>query len=158
VGWAQCNGQLLSIAQFTALFSLCGTYYGGNGTTTFGLPNLQGAIPMFWGQGAGLSNYVIGEQSGETTVTLLSTEMPQHNHTVQDAQSPTLRTGNPGGSNWLGVATGADCYLGGGATPNTQLNPAAMAVTGGSQPHENMQPYLAIEFCIAMVGIYPARN
>jgi len=158
VGWAFCNGQLLPISQNTALFSLLGTQYGGNGTSNFALPNLQGLAPMHWGNGPGLTSRVIGENGGESTVTLLQTEIPQHTHTVQVAQSPTLRTGNPSNNTWLGVATGADCYLANVATTNLSLAPQAIALAGGSQPHENMQPYLAINFCIAMQGIFPARN
>ena len=157
-GWAFCNGQILSIAQNTALFSLLGTTYGGNGQTTFALPNLQSRVPLHFGQGPGLSGYSLGELSGTETVTLNSSQMPQHTHTNTVAfnasnasASDTVPTGN--------FLAADNQYK---STANTTLNAAAVQVTiqpaGGSQPHENRQPYLALNFIIALEGIFPSRN
>lgn len=154
-GWAFCNGQLLPISQNTALFSLLGTNYGGDGKATFGLPNFQGSAPMFWGQGPGLTDRVIGETAGSDSVTLLVTEMPAHSHGIG------VGTGNPAESNTplnnvlsitnRPVFTAAN-VAGGTMSLNTLGN------TGGSQPHNNMQPYLTVNFCIAMQGIFPPRG
>lgn len=143
----------MSISQNTALFSLLGTYYGGDGRVTFGLPNLQGRAPMHWGQGPGLSPYILGETGGSATVTLLTTELPAHTHVMNalvDAGESTDPTGK-------GLARGANLtpY---GSTPNTTMSPAALATQGGSQPHNNMQPYLAMNFIIALQGIFPPRS
>jgi len=153
VGWAMCNGQLLSISQNTALFSLLGTQYGGNGTTNFALPNLQGRVPMGQGQGPGLSSRVIGEVDGTETVTLLVTEIPSHSHLPQ-CNSGDGNAYGPGGNFWSQDAAGNAEYASTGATP---MNGAALLPTGGGQPHSNMQPYLALNFCIAMQGIFPSR-
>jgi microcystin-dependent protein len=150
-GWAMCNGQLLSIAQNTALFSLLGTTYGGNGQTTFALPNLQSRIPLHFGQGPGLSQYDLGQQAGEETVTLISTQMPQHNHLLNASSAVKLNT-TPAGSG-LGAA---QIYT--TAALDSVLNPQEIGFTGGSQPHDNLQPYLAINWCIALEGIFPSRN
>jgi microcystin-dependent protein len=154
-GWAFCTGQLLSISQNTALFSLIGTYYGGNGQSNFGLPNLQGQVALGVGNGAGLSQYVQGETGGTDTVTLLQTEMPLHNH----AAICDTTGGNdygPTGDFWApDVANGSNEY-GSGAAANMAIT--ALAVVGGSQPHNNLQPYLVMNYCIAMQGIYPSRG
>jgi microcystin-dependent protein len=155
-GWAACNGQLLSISQNTALFSLIGTFYGGNGTSTFGLPNLQGAVPMHAGNGAGLTPRVVGETGGASTEALLSTEMPQHNHAFQVAEGGTV-TNAPGPTAWLGQASPGKIYLPTGA-PNVTLAATAVSINGGSLPHENKQPFLTVNICIALQGIFPARN
>jgi microcystin-dependent protein len=155
-GWAFCNGQLLPISQNTALFSLVGTMYGGDGKSTFGLPNFQGRAPMFWGQGPGLSDYSEGEMSGSTTVTLLQGEMPTHNHNLM------VDTIDPGDSNVptnnaLARSSGASIYNTTGGT-QYQLAPQTLAPYGNSQPHNNMQPYLGLNFCIAMQGVFPPRG
>lgn len=158
-GWAFCQGQLLSIAQNTALFSILGTTYGGNGQTTFALPDLRGRLPMQPGQGPGLSSRTLGEQGGTETVTLLANQMPAHTH-------PLLASGNQGdqfspeGSvNAVLVDPNtqqpANLYA---ATPSTPMNPAAIGPAGGSQPHNNMSPFLCINFIIALEGIYPSRD
>lgn len=156
VGWAFCNGQLLPISQNTALFSLLGTTYGGDGKSTFALPNLQGNAPMFWGQGPGLSLYSIGETSGSETVTVLESEMPNHLHTMQAfggvADFPT-----PQGRS-LATVAGDQIYQ-----TNSTQNLGAMAAqalppAGGSLPHNNMMPYLTLNFCIALQGVYPPRT
>jgi len=159
-GWAYCNGQLMPISQYTALFSLIGTTFGGDGVSTFGLPNLKGRAPMHWGNGAGLSSYVWGQPSGTDSVTLTQSQMPQHNHAIQVAEGAGgagENTGTPDPTTWLGNS--AHTYLDTpGAIPNTQMSPKAISATGGNQPHNNMQPYLTVNFCIALDGIYPSRN
>ena len=152
-GWAQCNGQLLPISQNTALFSLLGTFYGGDGKSTFGLPNLQGSAPIHQGQGSGLSERFIGEQGGVPAVTLLQSEMPSHNH---QAMGRSIQGNNisPAGNNWAG-STIARPYQ---ADPNSVMNAQSTTITGGSQPHNNMPPYLVLNFIIAMQGIFPPRN
>jgi len=149
-GWAFANGQLLPINQNQALFSLMGTFYGGDGIRTFGLPNLQGRVALHQG-----NSFVIGQQGGEQAVTLIASHMPSHTHTVQASnslsgtrlKSPVAGTWAPGSADQLYSAAG-------GAT----LSPAAFATAGGSQPHENMMPYLTLTFCIALQGIYPSQN
>jgi microcystin-dependent protein len=155
-GWAFCDGQLLPISQNTALFSLIGTFYGGDGISNFALPNLQGNAPMFWGQGPGLVSYVEGERGGVETVTLLQTEMPAHTHQASGAtgNGPT----SPANNTW-GTAAGRTpppSYVDG--SPNVTMASTTVAVTGGNLPHNNMQPYLTLNFCIALQGIFPARQ
>ena len=153
-GWAFCNGQIMSIAQNTALFSLVGTTYGGDGQTTFALPNLQSRVPIHWGQGPGLSNYVWGEQIGTETVTLLSTQMPSHNHSLA-ATTVAGGTATPSTGTVLANSHTTNIY---GANPNTTLSPQAISQAGGNQPHNNIQPVLAVSFIIALEGIYPSRG
>ncbi len=156
-GWAFCNGQLLPISQNTALFSLVGTTYGGNGQSNFALPNLQGRTPIQQGNGPGLTPRVLGEASGVPTVTLLTTEMPAHTHTA-NAQSGSVNQPSPAGNTW-GVTGGRSGALNTYApTPNATMSPQALGISGGSQPHENMPPYLTVNFCIALEGVFPARN
>jgi microcystin-dependent protein len=155
-GWAFCQGQLLPISQNTALFSLIGTFYGGNGTTNFALPNLQGAIPVGMGQGAGLSNYDIGETGGSSTVTLVAAQLPAHTHTLP-ASAAAGRITVPTASSVLG-ATGrgaADVYA---SSSNGDMAAASVGATGSGSPHNNMMPYLVTNYCIALQGIFPARN
>lgn len=153
-GWAFCNGQLLPISQNTALFSLLGTMYGGDGKSTFGLPNLQGRSPMFWGQGPGLSLYDQGQTDGSETVTLLESEMPAHRHTIGVVSDLATSSGIPGAQNSLAIAT-IPTY---NAAANTAMSPTELSVTGGSLPHNNLQPYLALNFIIALQGIFPPRG
>jgi microcystin-dependent protein len=152
-GWAFCNGQLLSIQSNTALFSLIGTYYGGNGTTTFALPNLQSRIPIHQGQGQGLSPYIVGQIGGNENITLLTQQMPQHNHTVATA---TTSSSNKPANNYWADAAGGNMYSAGPATGT--LNGQAMSYQGNGLPHSNLQPYLAVSFIIATQGIFPPRN
>jgi len=159
LGWAFCNGQLLPIAQNTALFSLLGTNFGGNGTSTFGLPNLQGAAPLGMGQGPGLTNRAIGQTGGEPTVTLLSTQTPAHNHNAQAAA--TGGTDSPTGTVWGEAREGktpVHLYAPSNAGTNVAMNASVLSPVGGGQPHNNLQPYLVLTFIIAQQGIYPSRS
>jgi len=153
-GWAFCNGQTLAINQNQALFSLLGTTFGGNGVNNFQLPNLQGRVPIHFGQGPGRSNYVMGQQAGSESVTLIQGQMPQHNHQAFG----TSATGNAPtpAANYLGVAAQKPYQPFGGGM--SQMNPGTISNAGGSQPHNNMQPYLAIYFCICLQGVFPSRN
>ncbi|NYI43217.1 microcystin-dependent protein [Nocardioides aromaticivorans] len=153
-GWAFCDGQLLPISQNTALFSLLGTTYGGDGKSTFALPDLQGSVPMHPGQGPGLSLHDLGEQSGSETVTLIESEMPAHSHQLRASPEPA-DTNAPGAFSTLATSTGGTLYQ---ATADTDLGPGALATAGGSQPHNNMQPYLTLSFCIALQGVFPPRG
>jgi microcystin-dependent protein len=150
-GWAKCNGQLLPISQNTALFSLLGTTYGGDGKSTFALPDLQGATPLQQGQGPGLSLYDLGQESGSSTVTLLVTEMPSHTHPLIAVNDEGLQA-NPQGS----TTARANIYYN-QAGSYVDMSQNMVAPSGSSQPHNNMQPYLTVNFCIAMQGIYPPR-
>ena len=159
--YAMCNGQLLSIAQNTALFSILGTTYGGNGQTTFGLPNLQSRVPIHFGQGPGLSPYSLGQQAGTETVTLTSQQMPSHNHLINASEGNGAQQAP--GSGFL--ASGIVPTSGNAAVSNyrnssdgTTLAPTAVGIAGGNQPHPNIQPYLALNFLIALEGIFPSRN
>lgn len=156
-GWAQCDGQLMPISQNTALFSLLGTTYGGNGTSNFALPNLQGCSPMQAGQGPGLTLRDLGETAGEQTVTLLQTEMPAHSHTALGASGTGAAT--PVSNAWASGAKlgGGNLYTGSGSN-NVPMNPFATSIAGGSQPHNNMQPFLGLMFIIALQGVFPARS
>ena len=153
--WAFCDGQLLPLSQNTALFSLLGTTYGGNGKSNFALPNLQGSAPMHPGQGPGLSEHFLGESSGSVFVTLLESEIPSHAHTLSGSNQPG-EDPTPAGEA-LARSVGASLYQ---TTTNANLVPLAfqaLSVSGGSLPHNNMQPYLTLNFNIALVGIFPPR-
>lgn len=152
-GWALCNGQILPIAQNTALFSILGTTYGGNGQTTFALPDLRGRVPMHPGQGPGLSNHDLGEASGSETVSLTVNNMPAHNHPANATNAAGSAT-RPGGN--VPAATGAGSYAPGPGT--APMSPAFIGAIGGSQPFNNLQPYLCVNFIIALEGIFPSRN
>jgi microcystin-dependent protein len=158
-GWAQCNGQLMSISQNTALFSLVGTYYGGDGKATFGLPNFQAATAMHQGNGAGLSSRTIGETGGEYSVTLLNTQNGSHTHAANCSGSGGS-SNSPLGNVWTlsgdGRAGPLDYAKAGPA--NIAMNAAAIQLAGSSQPHNNLQPYLTVTFVIALQGIYPSRS
>ena len=160
-GWAFCQGQILSIAQNTALFSLLGTTYVGNGQTTFALPDLRGRVPVGTGQGPGLPSVTLGEVSGEPTHTLISTEMPAHSHGINGNNSGLGNSAAPtGNSLGIGVVPSSNTPVNmyNSAAPNTALNPQTCGIAGGSQPHNNMQPYLGMNYIIALVGIFPSRN
>ena len=156
-GWAQCNGQTLAISQYTALFSLLGTTYGGNGTTTFQLPNLQGRLPMSQGNGAGLTPRVMGEAAGTENVSILTSNLPSHNHTLAVDGNAGGKT-NPG-SNFLGTVAGNATEKMYSAGPsNATMAPSAIGLTGSSIPLGILPPYLVVNFCIALQGIFPSRN
>lgn len=157
-GWLFCDGRLLPISQYTALFSLLGTTYGGNGTTNFGLPDLRGRVPMGMGDGLGLSPHTIGEKGGSENVTLSGSQIPIHEHQMMgsaDVQS----SGNVANSSLGTAARGAtqgNIYVPGATNP-VPMGISTSAV-GGNQAHSNMQPYLAMNYCIAYEGIYPSRD
>lgn len=156
-GWALCDGQTLSISEYSALFALLGTTYGGNGTSTFQLPNLQSRVPIHQGQGAGLSPYAIGQIQGAETVTLTISQIPSHNHIVNcntgggNAASPQ--------NNYPAVeSTGTSLDYNSGNTGGATMSPAMLAPAGGNLAHTNIQPYLCVNFCIALEGVFPSRN
>lgn len=153
-GWAQCNGQLMPLSQNTALFSLLGVAYGGDGRTTFGLPNLQGAAPLQQGAGPGLSPRTLGETGGAPTVTLQQAEIPAHTHQLMHAGG-AANAAVPGPQVGFGRTLAAQVYAPGSAAIPTL--PQALAPSGGGNPHNNRQPFLALNFCIALQGIYPQR-
>jgi microcystin-dependent protein len=156
--WAFCQGQILSIAQNTALFSLLGTTYGGNGQTTFALPDLRGRVAVGTGQGPGLSAVDLGEQAGAPTVTLIATEMPAHNHIMQ-VHNDTTGMAATGAGNFVNSKTeSGEAIASSSNSPLATANPATIGITGGSQPHNNMQPYLGLNYIICLEGIYPSRN
>ena len=161
-GWAFCNGQLLPISQNTALFSLLGTFYGGDGKSTFALPDLQGAVPTCQGQGAGLQDWFVGQQEGSQFVTLIQSEMPLHTHSLQ-ALNDNATVPNPNGAVLskggydTGTQAGACCYYQ-TAAPNVNMNFQSISIAGGSLPHNNMMPYLTVEYCIALQGVFPPRG
>jgi len=155
-GWAFCDGQLLPISQNTALFSLLGTTYGGDGRSTFALPNMQGNAPVHPGQGNGLSLYDLGQQGGAETVTLLTSEMPNHAHSLMASTTSSSKP-NPSGNAFARISSGGTPYVPPTGAPLTAFSPNAIAPTGGDQPHNNLMPYLTLNFCIAMQGVFPAR-
>jgi len=156
-GWAWCDGQLLPLSQNTALFSLLGTTYGGNGKSNFALPDLQGSAPMHPGQGPGLSLHDLGETGGSETVTLLESEIPAHTHAIQAANfpgdvqvpQPAVSLARTGSGNSYQTTTNANL---------TPMSPSALAPAGGDQPHNNLMPYLTLYFCIALQGVFPPRG
>lgn len=161
-GWAQCNGQLLPISQNTALFSLLGTYYGGDGKSTFALPNLQGSLASHHGQGPALSETFIGEERGSESVTLLLSEIPLHNHPIvarAGAGTTSAAANNyPAHGSWVQGAQFGVVQTYSTSAPNAQMNPQTLAIAGGSLPHNNMMPYQVINYCIALQGIFPQRG
>ena len=157
-GWAMCNGQLMPISQNTALFSLLGTQYGGNGISTFGLPNFQGSAPVHQGQGPGLSLRSVGESGGSDTVTLISTEMPAHNHGLRAHAGDFGDVNAPSGAVVLAKSQGGAIYHSSTNANLVAAAPNAISPTGGSQPHNNLPPYLTLTFCIALQGIFPPRS
>jgi microcystin-dependent protein len=153
IGWALCNGQLLPISQNTALFSLLGTTYGGNGTSNFALPNLQGRIPIHQGTGAGLSPYVIGQTGGTESTTLTVGELPAHNHPV-NAHNGVGTLARPAAS--VPARSSAEAYA--PAPDGTTMDAGMIGDTGSGQPFNNLQPYLVLNVCISLLGIFPSRN
>jgi microcystin-dependent protein len=154
-GWAFCDGQLLPISQNTALFSLLGTFYGGDGKSTFALPNLQGSAPLHHGQGPGLSDYVVGQAGGSDDVTLSEAELPQHTHSLSASGDPA-DLGAPSPTRSLARSQPAIYKQPANASPQP-LALQAVGVTGGSVPHNNMMPFLTLNFSIALQGVFPPR-
>jgi microcystin-dependent protein len=155
-GWAFCDGQILPLSQNTALFSLLGTTYGGDGKSNFALPNLQGNAPMHPGQGPGLSLHDLGETGGSETVSLLESEIPNHNHGVGAQTVALSAVATPVNATLSRPASGNLYFNTAGATL-VPMNTNALAPAGGDQPHNNMQPYLTLNFCIALQGVFPPR-
>ena len=155
-GWAFCDGQLMPISQNTALFSLLGTTYGGDGKSTFALPDLQGRAPMQPRQGPGLSLHDLGEEGGSDSVTLLTSEIPVHTHALEASGQPG-EDASPG-AEALGRTVGAQLYQSTTNANLVQLAPQATGFLGGSQPHNNLMPYLTLSFCIALQGVFPPRT
>lgn len=157
-GWAFCNGQLLPISSNTALFSILGTTYGGNGTTNFGLPNFQDIAPMFWGQGAGLSDYAPGQAGGYPTISLLMSEMATHSH-IAKASGNSGTTTSPANGLWAltGEPRSEIPMYNNSPGSGPTMNVGALTPAGQSQAHNNLQPYLTLNFIIALQGIYPSR-
>ena len=155
LGWALCQGQLLSIAENDTLFSLIGTTYGGDGQQTFGLPDLRGRVPLHQGNGPGLSPRAIGELAGAETVTLTTAQLPAHSHSLVATSAPASATAGPAG----GVLASASVKVYGSGAPSTAMAAAAISPTsGGGQPHQNMAPFLALNYIISLFGIYPQQS
>jgi microcystin-dependent protein len=158
LGWAFCDGQVMPLSQNTALFSLLGTYFGGDGRTNFGLPNLQASVPLQQGQGPGLSDYVLGESGGVPTVNLLTTQIPSHSHALQCSTATADDTSPVGAIPAAPQALRGQHFFAStpGSSPVMKAN--LLAPAGGNQPHNNLPPYLALNFCIALTGIFPSRS
>nr|WP_249137473.1 tail fiber protein [Bradyrhizobium tropiciagri] len=155
-GWAFCNGQILPLSQNTALFSLLGTTYGGDGKSNFALPNMQGRAPMHPGQGPGLSLHDLGETGGEETVTLLQSEIPSHPHPVESVAANFSGTSDVPTNNALAKSAQGNAYT--STATLVAMSPLEIGLSGNSLPHNNMQPYLTLNFCIALQGVYPPRS
>lgn len=153
-GWAFCDGQILPLSQNTALFSLLGTTYGGDGRSNFALPNLQGRSPMHPGEGPGLSRHDLGESGGRETVTLLEREIPAHTHALR-GRNDVGDTPAPGG---MALARAPGIYQTNTASSQVSMAPDALPPAGSGQPHNNLQPYLTLSFCIALQGVFPPRG
>jgi len=155
-GWAFCDGQILPISQNTALFSLLGTIYGGDGKSTFALPNMEGNAPMHPGQGPGLSLHDLGETGGSQTVSLLESEIPAHSHPVFAGPVQFAGNTNIAAGNAFAKSSQGNSYV--PAANLVMMSPSSLPPAGGDQPHNNMQPYLTLSFCIALQGVYPPRT
>jgi microcystin-dependent protein len=157
VGWAFCDGQILPISQNTALFSLIGTYYGGNGTSNFALPNLQGSFPLQQGQALGLSPYDLGQTGGVPSVALTLSQMPSHSHPLGCSTAVAGQTSPASGVPAVPPAQRGQNFFASSPGTSPAMNAAMLALAGGSGPHNNMPPYLSLNFCIALTGIFPPR-
>jgi microcystin-dependent protein len=157
-GWIMCQGQLLPISQFTAMFALIGTFYGGNGTTNFQLPDLRSRVPMKYGTDPTGNSYVIGQDAGEETITIQPLQMPVHTHNVFGSTTVSHKSA-PAAGFALATSGNSGFFYAPGNSPSTSINPGTVSTyLGGGQAHTNLQPYLAINWCIASQGIFPARN
>ncbi|MBI1764214.1 MAG: phage tail protein [Acidobacteria bacterium] len=154
-GWAFCNGQSLPIAQYQSLFMVIGTTYGGDGITTFALPNLPATVPVGAGQGSGLSNRTLGQRGGQAAVALTVQQMPQHSHLAASSEAKGNQK-SPAGRVWAATADGAPAYS--NAAPNAQMKADALAFAGAGKPHNNLSPYQCVGFVIALEGQFPARS
>jgi microcystin-dependent protein len=155
-GWAECEGQLLPVTQNTALFSLLGTTYGGNGASTFALPDLRGSAVMHPGQGQGLSQRLLGEEGGSSSITLLTSEMPFHTHSVQGS-GLAASTGNPSNQTVIARGFGGSSYKQAPFAAPVPMSPQALTPAGGDLPHNNLMPYLVLKYIIALQGVFPQR-
>jgi microcystin-dependent protein len=155
-GWSFCNGSIMSIAQNDALYTLIGTTYGGDGVQTFGLPDLQGRIPIHQGQGNGLSTYNLGQKGGSETVTLITSQLPSHPHTAMG--SNTGSAANTPSNNTWGNSQIQNKSFGPGTSANATMNSGSISFTGGNQPHDNLLPFLVFNFIIALTGVYPSQS
>lgn len=156
-GWARCDGTLAHVTELSSLFKILGTRYGGDGKITFALPDLQGRVPVGPGQGPDLPSYQLGEMGGSSSVVLVDAQIPEHSHTIAKVFTDAPALQNPAGA-YLGKMKGNPFYKTRGTVVTlTQMSPSALSVTGKSLPHENRQPYLAMQFCIAVDGVYPIR-
>jgi len=155
-GWALCNGQLMSITQNTALYSILGTQYGGDGRTTFALPDFRGRVPVHQGAGLGLTPRQIGQSGGSATVTLWEGQIPAHSHVPNSVDTGTAT--DPTGAIWSNAGSGRTSVGAYSGTPNVAMNPQAIATQGSSLPHNNAQPYVALNFIIATQGLFPGRD
>jgi microcystin-dependent protein len=159
-GWALCNGQLMSISQYSAVYAILGTMYGGDGISTFALPDLRGRAPIGFGQGPGLSNYAQGQIGGVEGVTLATTQIPSHSHPL-NVNNAKAGVAVPTTSNSIAAPVDVNGDPANGfsqAAPNTQISPSSIGVTGGNQPHENRAPYVALNYIICLEGLFPQRN
>jgi microcystin-dependent protein len=157
-GWAWCNGQILPLSQNTALFSLLGTTYGGDGKSTFALPDMQGNAPIHAGQGPGLSLYDLGEMGGSQTVTLLTSEIPAHAHSLRCQSQDPADQPAPSPARTFAASQNANAYGPSNGTPIVQMAFQALSPAGGDQPHNNLMPYLTLYFNIALQGVFPPRT
>jgi microcystin-dependent protein len=155
-GWAFCDGQILAISQNTALFALLGTKYGGDGRSTYALPNMQGNVPINQGQSPGTSSYVVGQRAGTQTFTLMTDHMPQHSHTVESAPANFPGNSDIVGNNAFAKSAQGNAYVAPASFVN--MSPFAVSTVGNNQAHNNMMPYLTLNFCIALRGIFPPRS
>jgi microcystin-dependent protein len=153
-GWAFCNGVLISISQNPTLYQVIGTTYGGDGVNTFALPDLQGRIPVHQGQGAGLQNYVLGQKGGVETVSLTVAQIPAHSHTAMGSATGGAAS-NPSNATW-GNSAIANKSFGPGTSANASMNAGSLGMTGNNQPHDNLLPFLVLNFIIALYGVYPS--
>jgi len=157
-GFMFCNGQLLSIPQYSALFALLGTTYGGNGSTTFALPDLRGRAGLHFGHGPGLQTYTLGQASGVETDTLIQTQLPAHTHPLIVTETSTATSPEGAFLGKAALASDGAAVTAYGTVLNTQMSPQAIGFAGGNQPHNNMEPYLVLNWCICVEGIFPSRN
>jgi microcystin-dependent protein len=162
-GWMTCSGQLVPISEYETLFNLIGTTYGGDGQTTFGIPDLQGRVPIHNGQGSGLGSYVIGQKAGSETVTVTTPQLPSHNHLIGIPSAPANQS-VPSSSTILATessnapGTGNAYTYAAAGGPQTAMVASSIGSGGGSQPHNNIQPVMAVTYCISLFGIFPSQN